>query len=68
MSDQLVEDGNGTYGGRFSIDFGQEDRQVEYSPVTPTMTSGWAEKREKTTDPRTEARRTSLTPYSEPVF
>ena len=31
-------------------------------PVTPTITSGCAAKIEKTTEPSTEARRTSLTP------
>lgn len=31
-------------------------------PVTPTITKGWAAKIEKTTEPKTEARRTSLTP------
>ena len=32
-------------------------------PVTPTMTRGCAEKREKMTQAMTEERRTSLTPY-----
>jgi hypothetical protein len=34
----------------------------KFVPVTPTITRGWAAKTEKTTEPRTEARRTSLTP------
>ena len=37
-------------------------------PVTPTMTSGCAAKTEKTTEPSTEARRTSLTPKLMFVF
>lgn len=37
-------------------------------PVTPTITKGWAARMEKTTDPRTEDRSTSLTPKLMAVF
>ena len=41
---------------------------MSFLPVTPTITSGCAAKREKTTEPSTEANRTSLTPKLIAVF
>lgn len=58
--DCIIEDRNGTYFciRNVSLPFYAKN----FIPVTPTMTSGCAAKTEKTTEPSTEARRTSLTP------